>query len=185
MFRIRSLDILKGIAMIMVIMVHLEQSFDLCKWFYYFQQGCPIFFVCSGFGIATLICRRYPLLNSDKIELKRYYFSRFKALAPGWYLAMIFIFGINSIMLLFTGRTLSFGSNRNPMAILINIAFLHGLVPSCNNNVMPGGWYIGTTAILYSITPLILSMMNKSKSRKFFFLISSAVGGGFGFLCYS
>ena len=31
------IDIIKGIAMIMVIMVHYEQSFHICKWFQYLQ----------------------------------------------------------------------------------------------------------------------------------------------------
>lgn len=78
---LRSIDIMKGIAMIMVILVHYEQSFNMCEWFYYLKMGCPIFFVCSGFGVMSLIKRKYSLLLENTNELHLFYYSRFKALA--------------------------------------------------------------------------------------------------------
>lgn len=174
--RIKAIDILKGIAMIMVILFHYEQGFGICKWFHYLQTGCPIFFVCSGFGIISLISRKYSSLVEDRNTLFSFYLSRFKSLAPGWYLAFVVVFIINTIMIALTGKTLNFGVNRSPLAIIINLVFLNGLFPFCNNNVMLGGWYIGTTAILYLITPLVLLYLNKSNNRKLFFIVTSIIG---------
>lgn len=172
----KSIDILKGIAMIMVILVHYEQSFDICKYFHYLQHGCSIFFVCSGFGIISLINKKYPYIESNKNELRDYYFSRFKTLVPGWYLAFIFIFVINSLMILKTGETLKFGSNREFISIVINLLFLNGLFPHSCNNVMPGGWYIGTLVILYLLSPFIFKYLNNVKNKKRFYIISSCFG---------
>ena len=172
----KSIDIMKGIAMIMIIMVHYEQNFDLCKWFHYFRMGCPMFFVCSGFGIMCLISRKFSGVIKSKVSLRSFYFSRFKALAPGWYLVIIFSFIVDTTMIYFTGSTLSFGTNREPLAILLNVLFLHGFFPFCNNSVMPGGWYIGTTAVLYAITPLVLILMSKIKNKRIYFVLSSVIG---------
>lgn len=172
--RLLSLDIIKGIAMIMVILVHYEQSFGLCSWFAYLQMGCPIFFVASGFNIMCLIHRQFGgCLNRQNI--RAFYYSRYKALAPAWYLAFLIIFTVNTIILAPFGKSLSFGKNRGLRSMVCNLLFLHGFLPFCNNNVMPGGWYIGTTAILYVLTPFLLTAVRKFHNRRCFFLISSAV----------
>ncbi len=174
--RYKSIDILKGIAMIMVVLVHYEQSFSICNYFGYLQNGCSIFFVCSGFGIISLLNKKFPSKELNKKELIDYYFSRFKVLAPGWYLAFAFVFVINTIMLLKTGKSLIFGSNRELKSIIINLLFLNGLFPHSCNNVMPGGWYIGTLAILYFLTPFIFKYLNSTKNRKRFYIVSSCFG---------
>ena len=163
--------------MIMIILVHYGQnfSFSVCEAFQYLQMGCPIFFVASGFGIMCLINNKYNG-NLNKSNTRQFYGSRLKALAPGWYIAFVIIFSVNTILLIVRGKTLSFGSNRDPVSIVINLLFLHGLIPFCNNNVMPGGWYIGTTVILYALTPIILKNINKWKNRKMFFIGSSIIG---------
>lgn len=161
--------------MIMVILVHYQQSFGICKWFHYFQMGCPMFFVASGFGIMSLINRKFDGEINTK-NVKEFYLSRFKALAPGWYIAIVIVFLANTIAVLTFGSTLNFGTNRSPLSIICNLLFLQGLLPFCNNNVMPGGWYIGTTVILYALTPLILAALKKTKNRIVFFVSSSFLG---------
>ena len=177
-----SVDIIKGIAMIMVILVHYGQNYniEIAKVCRYLQMGCPMFFVASGFGIRCLVNNRFKgVLNTENIG--RFYYSRFRSLAPGWYIALFVVFLVNTILLFFTGRTLSFGSNRDWISIICNILFLNGLLPFCNNNVMPGGWYIGTTVILYILTPLILKGLSYAKSKRCFFIISSVIGMLFWF----
>lgn len=173
--RFYSVDCMKGIAMIMVILVHYSQSFEICKWFGYLQMGCPIFFVASGFGIMCLINKRYEKCL-DARNVGRFYLSRFQALAPGWYIAFLIIYVVNTFVLMFSGDTLTLGWNRGIVPIICNLLFLNGWLPFCNNSVMPGGWYIGTTAILYGFTPLMLKAMHIFKNRKIFFLASSFTG---------
>ncbi|MCQ2440664.1 MAG: acyltransferase, partial [Clostridia bacterium] len=182
--RFVSIDIIKGIAMIMVILVHYQQNFEICKWFTFFRMGCPIFFVASGFGIMCLINKKYSGYLSKK-NIGNFYFSRLKALAPGWYVAFIIIFAVNTITLFAFGSTLTFGSNRGAVSIIANLLFLQGLIPFCNNNVMPGGWYIGATAIFYALTPLILLAMRKfTNKRKLFFIVSSVFIIGIWFVLF-
>ena len=161
--------------MIMVIMVHYEQSFHLCKWFHYLQMGCPIFFAASGFGICGLINKKFGG-SLDSQSIKQFYFSRYKALAPAWYLAFLVFFTVNTLLLYTYGKTLQFGNNRDLLSIVCNIFFLNGLLPFCNNNVIPGGCYIGATVILYALTPMILAAIRKFKNRKLFFAVSSCAG---------
>ena len=165
-----SVDIVKGIAMIMVILVHYGQNYSIgiAKVCWYLQMGCPMFFVASGFGIMCLVNNRYKGALTTK-NIGQFYFSRFKSLAPGWYIAFIGIFLVNTILLYLTGKTLSFGTNRGVLSILCNLIFLNGLLPFCNNNVMLGGWYIGTTVILYLLTPLILLGLSRARNKRIFF----------------
>lgn len=162
--------------MIMVILCHYGQCFNLpvAHALQYCRMGCPIFFVASGFGVMCLINKRYNgELNITNI--RSFYLSRFKALAPGWYIGILIIYLANTATILLAGRTLNFGTNRGIISIICNALFLQGLLPFCNNNVMPGGWYIGTTVILYLLTPLILKTMRLFSSRRIFFVISSAL----------
>lgn len=161
--------------MIMVIMVHYEQSFHICKWFQYLQMGCPIFFVASGFNAMCFVMRNYDGCMNRQ-NMKKYYYSRFKALAPAWYLAFLLIFTVNTFLLSVSGNTLSFGKNRGVLSIVCNLLFLNGLLPFCNNNVMPGGWYIGTTVILYALTPQMISAIGKCGNRIKFFIVTSFAG---------
>ena len=59
---------------------------------------------------------------------------------------------------------LSFGTNRSPLAVFCNLLFLNGLLPFCNNDVMFGGWYVGTTMLLYLVAPLLFWLYEKPKS---------------------
>ena len=175
--RYASVDVVKGIAMIMVILVHYGQNFSIgiAKVCQYLQMGCSMFFVASGFGVICLIKKRYKgALNKENTG--KFYCSRLKALAPAWYTAFGVIFLVNTILLYSTGTTLSFGKNRGLLSIVCNLLFLNGLLPFCNNNVMPGGWYIGTTVILYAMTPLILKGLSRARNKRAFFVISSFVG---------
>ncbi len=163
--RLQALNIIKGISMLMVIMVHYNQGFTsnitLLK---FFQTGCQMLFVVSGFGIARSFSNKhsgtYPKAG------KAFYISRLKAIAPAYYIMMAVIFSVNTLLIHLTGDALNFGSNRSPVAIICNILFLNGLFPFCNNNVMPGGWYIGTTMLLYLITPLLYFLFEKFNRQK-------------------
>jgi peptidoglycan/LPS O-acetylase OafA/YrhL len=183
--RYRSVDVIKGIAMIMVILVHYGQNYQLpiSKLFNYLQMGCPIFFVTSGFGMMCLVYNRYSGYMS-KNNIKQYYFSRFIALAPGWYITFVLIFVINTLLLKSTGVMLPFGTNRGKTSIICNLLFVNGLLPFCNNNVMPGGWYIGTLSILYFLTPIIVVMLQIINKRRVFFAFSSLLGMSLWFILF-
>lgn len=157
-----SLDILKGIAMFMVILCHYNQKFTCSiRLFEFFQMGCQIFFVMSGFGVSFSLSKRIGK-RLGLSELMPFYKSRYKRIAPAYYFMIIVVFLVNSILLGLKIRPMAFGSNRSLFGIACNVLFIHGLVPSANNNVIPGGWYIGTLMLLYLIAPFLYSFFQKN-----------------------
>ena len=170
--RIVSLDIVKGIAMLMVILVHYNQSFTSnITFFKYFQMGCQLFFVASGFGIAKTFYKKLEK-SSYKQVIKDFYTSRVRGIAPAWWIMIAVVYLANTISLCFFKTTLNFGTNRSFMGILCNVLFLNGFIPTCNNNVIHGGWYIGTTMILYLIAPLLLMLFSKFRKKLICAIIS-------------
>lgn len=171
--RYKSIDILKGIAIIMVILVHYNQQFSNgVKLFEYFQMGCPIFFVISGFSIALLISRKFEDIENRDTR-KRFYLSRLKAIAPAWYLTFIVIYLINLITYLLKNNVIDLVVFKDPLAVIGNLFFLNGIIPSANYSFMPGGWFIGTLVILYLLTPFVIDLMNKKNTRMIFIITSS------------
>lgn len=172
--RYRSIDIAKGIAIIMIILCHYNQSFNYAiGLFTYFQMGCSVFFVCSGFGIAKLIQTRYT--NNDKVDIKKYLVSRLQKILPLWLLAMLIVYIANTISLYLFNQMLGFGTERSLIGILSNVFLIHGFIPAYNNTVMPGGWFIGALVILYILAPLFYYLFNRTKKRRIVFVLSSVV----------
>lgn len=165
--RYKSLDILKGLAMIMVILVHYNQSFSSnIKLFRFGQMGCQIFFVMSGLGISFSLSKRFDSNNWGRKELLSYYKSRVEKIAPAYYFMIVAVFLINTILLHFFNHSLLFGTNRSIFGILCNVFFVHGLIPSANNNVVAGGWYIGTSMLLYLVAPFLFDVFYRFPKRR-------------------
>lgn len=175
----KSVDIVKGIAIVMIILVHYNQSFvSNFSIFSFFSSGCQIFFVVSGFGSAISFSKKCDNNVSYKSASKVFYISRMISIAPAWYLMLLVIYIVNTFLLILTGNTIGFGNNRKPLAIICNLLFLNGLLPFCNNDVMPGGWYIGTAMLLYLITPLLYLLYKKAgglKERRVLCFVLSAL----------
>ena len=161
--------------MIMVILVHYNQEFKPdVPVFRYFQMGCPMFFVASGFGVASLISNKYLDINKRETAIS-FFLSRLKAILPAWYFSFVLLRIFNVIFKATLGMNLSYCSNNNFFDVLCNLTLIHGIISSANNTVMPGGWYIGTMIILYMLTPLVITLINKYNNRRTIFLISSSI----------
>lgn len=80
-----SLDFLKGIAILMVIIVHTSQRVIMPQGYSNIamleQLGCQIFFVISGFSLSSSLVHNH-LLGC-------FYWNRFISIAPGCYIAII------------------------------------------------------------------------------------------------
>jgi peptidoglycan/LPS O-acetylase OafA/YrhL len=134
--RIKTIDFIKGIAILMIILVHYNQKYtNNIGLFTYFQMGCSIFFVASGWGI-TQVLKKYDRINKKNIFL--FYKSRIKTIAPGWYFAILILYLIN-IFFNLLNINIDIGNNRNMGDIICNLFFVHGVVPSACNTVVPGG----------------------------------------------
>lgn len=142
----------KGIAILLVILVHSHQVFDLTlpqsAVQRFGQMGCQVFFVLSSFGLCHSFSKKVPGWFS---HIKK----RLSGLAIGWWgaIALHLIYRILVAVLL---KKDVLGTCNFP-GMLINALFLNGLVPvaEINNIVVRGGWYVGTTVILYALFPVL------------------------------
>jgi peptidoglycan/LPS O-acetylase OafA/YrhL len=97
MKRIPTLDGWRGIAILMVLVAHLQEGrlgyvFGRYRWLNPGLHGVTLFFVLSGYLITN------HLLTEERIDLKRFYIRRFFRLMPcAWaYLLMLAIAGVIS-----------------------------------------------------------------------------------------
>lgn len=169
--RLKTLSILKGIGIIMIIIVHnrhfvMKDMSGYRQLINYGQMGCQLFFMVSGMALC------YSWFNHNETSCVKKYITfilkRYKRLAPGFLLIMGINLLLNYILIDIVKYSPGYVMNRQPKAILANALFLHGLIPDCINNVFPGGWYIGTTFILYLLFPLLATLFKKLYSFKTF-----------------
>lgn len=48
---------------------------------------------------------------------------------------------------------------------VVNLLLLNGLIPAYNNNIVPGGWFVGTTVLIYLIFPLLNKIMKNNHDK--------------------
>jgi peptidoglycan/LPS O-acetylase OafA/YrhL len=52
-----------------------------------------------------------------------------------------------------------------PANVAANLFFVHGFVPAANNNIVPGGWSIGTEMAFYALFPLLFASAGRIGTR--------------------
>lgn len=165
--KLKSPDIIKGIAILMIIIVHNRHFIMLDMSGYrqlinFGQMGCQLFFFVSGFSL----CYSWEHMTASNpakhfIPASLHFISRrYLRLIPG-FLIILAVNWILNILLINHLEFLGFLMNREPLAIITNVLFWHGLFPPYNNNVFPGGWYIGTAFLLYIIFPPLFCAFKK------------------------
>lgn len=151
--RNRSLDLLRGVAILLVISVHCAQattsivpglaSFAI----QYGEFGVPLFFIVSGYTMM--------LTFGDRVDLaavRSFYIRRVFRIAPLFWAAIL-------LYLLLTG-----GEGFKAWApggigagdVLLTFLFLHGSSVTAFNSVVPGGWSIAVEMQFYLLFPLII-----------------------------
>ncbi|MDE6991571.1 MAG: acyltransferase [Lachnospiraceae bacterium] len=161
----KSLDILKGIGIIMIIAVHnrhfvMQDMSGLRQLINLGQMGCQLFFFASGFSL----CHAWEHMDSSRSRIPRFLLRRYLRLAPGFLFFMIVNLMLNILLMDVLHLSPGFIMNREPRALLVNILFLHGLFPGAVNNVFPGGWYIGTAFLLYIAFPPLYTVFQKLRN---------------------
>jgi peptidoglycan/LPS O-acetylase OafA/YrhL len=164
--KLDSINLMRGIAILMVIMVHVYQGIDGILYFSNFarygQMGVQLFFIASAFTL----CYSMEAKGIRKGSIRNFYLRRFFRIAPVYY------FGITLYCLVTLLLPYGWDSNKNPIAIIANIFFVNGLYPAANNNVVPGGWSIGTEMLFYLIFPSIFIGYNRLQNKyKWIYLV--------------
>lgn len=160
--KLKSVDILKGIGIIMIIINHnrhfiMQNMSEIWSLINFGQMGCQLFFFVSGFSL----CYSWENMEPSRYKSLRFILRRYLRLAPGFLIFMTVNLALNILLIDLLHFPPGFIMNREPRAILINALFLHGLFPDYINEVFPGGWYIGTAFLLYLTFPVLYALFRK------------------------
>lgn len=164
------INVLSGIAIIMIYLVHSTQKLDginsaVYRMSSFGSYGCQIFFFLSGFKLSI----SYAKKQTGYLDfLKR----RYNRVAPGYILAVVVWLAITFSLSNFR-LPYGFEQNHHMSAIILNVLLLNGLFGWGLNDVVPGGWLIGTLVLMYWLFPFLYKMA--TKLRKSILLVSPFV----------
>jgi exopolysaccharide production protein ExoZ len=156
--RNQSLDLLRGVAILLVVLVHCqEESTGVVpglSWFAksYGGLGVQLFFIVSGYTMM--------LTFGDKVDLaaaRSFYLRRFFRIAPLFWVAIVFY------LLVTAGRGIT---NFAPGGVGINdvlltFFFMHWTSVTAYNSVVPGGWSIAVEMQFYLLFPLLIYLFRR------------------------
>lgn len=158
MKKYRHVDALRGVAVLLVILVHTGQAVPAriggFSWIAeYGQYGVQLFFVLSAFTLCT------SLSAVEEVGMREYMsflVRRVFRIAPLYYIAIFAYFALSVVCVRLFQRT----PFRDPesytvLDVAANILFVHGAVPEANNSVVPGGWSIGCEFLFYAVFPFL------------------------------
>jgi len=130
----------------------------------YGQMGVQLFFFASAFTL----CHSWIGRTGEKQKLLNYWIRRYFRIAPIYYIG-IAIYCLSSIAENYHLSGLVVPTEQYSFInILANMLFLHGFYPPANNNIVPGGWSIGTEMSFYLVFPALISLLIKSDLNNFF-----------------
>lgn len=155
------IDAMRGIAILMVILVHTSQNFPGASAIplaiaAYGQMGVQLFFVASAFTL----CASWDGRSGERNQLLNYGIRRYFRIAPLYYLGIALYFALAVFGSGARGH-LSLPEAFSLANVAANLLFLHGFYPPANNNLVPGGWSIGTEVAFYALFPLLFSVFRR------------------------
>lgn len=174
--KLEHIDSLRGIAILMVILVHTAQSVGgLPEWALMFtrygQLGVQLFFVVSAVTLCLSAERRR---EEDKATVK-YLLRRVFRIAPLYYFGILLYFGFLSLRASLEAGYVRVADFFTPLNMLTNFLFVHGFHPPANNEIVPGGWSIGTEMAFYLCFPVLFFFFRKANEKGAIWLALAAV----------
>ncbi len=165
------IDSLRGIAILMVILVHTIQSVQSPNYFIdsftrFGQMGVVLFFCLS----AITQCMSLERTGVNKKEIQNFYVKRYFRIAPLYYTGIVFYFILTMFFNHYNPEKAALHQQYSLLNILANIFFLHGLYPPAGE-VVPGGWSIGTEMLFYLLVPGIFLLYKKISSNIFYIIL--------------
>lgn len=150
------IDILKGFAMLGVVLVHFTQSLSfgigIVDSIGYAGARCPqLFLIISAYLTWRSLSRRGGV---GKDELMSFYKGRIVKLAPLFYLALV----VSTLLPVIRWQEWSVGS------LLTHLTFTNGLFPEWTNDWMHMEWYIADLALFYILAPILFRCAHSLKS---------------------
>jgi peptidoglycan/LPS O-acetylase OafA/YrhL len=150
--RFRSLDFLRGLAILGVIAIHV--SLGLPTQIRFIDQtlsfglyGVQLFYLIS----AITMCLMWEQRADEKSPTKNFYIRRFLRIAPLFWLAIPIYLSVNGFEPSYWAPE-GIGATQ----IILTILFLQGFWPDAINSVVPGGWSIAVEMTFYFIFPVLI-----------------------------
>jgi peptidoglycan/LPS O-acetylase OafA/YrhL len=158
--KLAYVDVLRGVAILMVITIHTSLPVSGLSTLVgyvdrYGQMGVQLFFVAS----AYTLCHSFVGRAGEQKPLISFFIRRFFRIAPLYYFAIAGYFLLEPVIHILSIIDLP-NSEYNFASIGANILFIHGFVMSANNNVVPGGWSIGTEIAFYTLFPILFALFS-------------------------
>jgi peptidoglycan/LPS O-acetylase OafA/YrhL len=177
--RYQYIDILRGIAIIGVLLIHASffgtgsSGFnnDFMSIIREGQRGVQLFFIVSAFTILSTYIKH----SQTEIHTKQNFFiRRFFRIVPLYLLAFLLYFSLRFIG---NGDPFDFTSTNTIIGIALTLFFLNGFHPYWINNIIPGGWSVATEVLFYTTIPFIVKYIKSLKTATYFFVISVLLKG--------
>lgn len=160
------IDFGRGIAVLLVIMIHVGQNFSNEEFLNNFTQtgtmGVQLFFILSSFTLFYSYTNRYEIDGKERI--KYFFIRRFFRIAPLYYFFAVFytffqiaLKGIHTI---------------EYWKVLMSVLFLNGLFVPVINYIPPGGWSIGTEMLFYCTIPFLFKKIKTIKHSVILLIIA-------------
>lgn len=167
---LRYLDGLRGVAILMVLMIHSGQLVlglprPVRDFAFYGVRGVQLFFIVSGLTL---------MLNyaGKPFHPANFAARRFFRIAPMFYAGALLYLLLGRV----TGAPLS-GHAASGLDIAATLLFLHGWLPSAINTVVPGGWSIAAEAMFYTLFPAILLLTRRRRTFTLALLATYFIAG--------
>jgi peptidoglycan/LPS O-acetylase OafA/YrhL len=144
--RNQSLDVLRGIAILLVMGRHMKGIPFLSS---YGAIGVDLFFVLSGFLISGLLFAEFK--RTGMIDVKRFWIRRAFKIYPSYYALMLVLIAASLV-----------ADHAMPLHIANDLFFLQGY----RTHVWAGGWSIAIEEHFYLALPLILLALLKIGRRR-------------------
>lgn len=153
--RLAYVDSLRGVAILMVIAVHTTQSVTnlpaiVISIAGFGQMGVQLFFVLSSY----ILCYAMDHLGNG-FKRGEFYWRRFFRIAPLYYVGILGYMCLSALENYLHTQKFVTDPEYNLLNVASNITFIHGFVPQANNNIVPGGWSIGTEMAFYVLFPFL------------------------------
>ena len=172
MRRIDWLDGLRGVAILMLLAVHVglvavedrylaeSSGFILRQTTEFMSFGVQLFFVISAITVSHTLDIQVLKHGRNLKSFLGWLVRRFFRIAPLYYLAIPLYYVLFQVLHLWPGPV----SDYRFTDVLANVAFIHSWIPSANNSIVPGGWTIGCEMNFYVLSAVLVLIPAKRSS---------------------
>lgn len=173
MKRLEYITVLRGIAILMVMAVHISQLESTINVHPYLisitsngARGVQLFYLISAFTLFRSYGFRHDKENNPKLK---FFLRRFFRIAPLFYLAICYYLWQD-------GLTNKYWLGDQPVItvsnIISNFLFVHGFNPYWINSIVPGGWSVAVEFVFYITFPVLFKLIKNTQNAYMFILIS-------------